>query len=433
MEKKTIGKFISVLRRANGMTQRELAEKLYVSDKTVSRWECDECAPDLALIPAISEIFGVTTDELLRGERNFASDKKDDSEAAKKTKSDKQFRAMLYNRMVKYKNLTLISVGLIGLALVAAMIFNLGFLKGIVGCCVASVFLIASIICQVSFATSARLPITEDDEAFEETIKKANSDIVKKELSVIWGAMIMFAFILPTALVGSAFAGLNLGSWLIVGGLFALVVLILGHIFYVFAIRKTLVAKDLLYYDENDEKKAKYQSKLLKKALTVATCIVAVLLVGVVILNSIGVSAFAKRVIFTDDDGWKAFKEFMRNGRMYSDSESSFFVDVFEEPVHGIEGEDPSVYKTDYLYDKDGNECIPFEYRERFYVSIEYNEFNEDGTPAEVGVYTRQTMANARRVFSFIEVTFYTLMLVGVASCAAVYLVKCSKYNKHKG
>ena len=39
MEKKTIGKFIAALRRANGMTQRELGERLFVSDKTVSKWE----------------------------------------------------------------------------------------------------------------------------------------------------------------------------------------------------------------------------------------------------------------------------------------------------------------------------------------------------------------------------------------------------------
>lgn len=63
MEKKTIGKFISALRRANGMTQKELAEKLFVSDKTVSRWECDECTPDLTLIPVIAEIFGITSDD----------------------------------------------------------------------------------------------------------------------------------------------------------------------------------------------------------------------------------------------------------------------------------------------------------------------------------------------------------------------------------
>ena len=69
MEKKTIGGFIAALRKANGMTQKDLAERLNVSDKTVSRWERDDGAPDLAAIPAIAEIFGVTCDELLRGER----------------------------------------------------------------------------------------------------------------------------------------------------------------------------------------------------------------------------------------------------------------------------------------------------------------------------------------------------------------------------
>ena len=69
MEKKTIGKFIAVLRKANGLTQADLAEKLFVSDKTVSRWERDESTPDLELIPIIADLFGVTSDELLRGER----------------------------------------------------------------------------------------------------------------------------------------------------------------------------------------------------------------------------------------------------------------------------------------------------------------------------------------------------------------------------
>ncbi|MBO5439817.1 MAG: helix-turn-helix transcriptional regulator, partial [Clostridia bacterium] len=90
MEKKTIGKFISALRRANGMTQKELGERLYVSDKTVSRWECDECTPELSLIPLIAEIFDVTTDELLRGERNKTQDVENSERL--KAKSDKQFK-----------------------------------------------------------------------------------------------------------------------------------------------------------------------------------------------------------------------------------------------------------------------------------------------------------------------------------------------------
>ena len=69
MEKKTIGQFIATLRKANGMTQKQLAEKLSVTDKAVSRWERDESYPDLTLIPVIAEIFNVTSDEILRGEK----------------------------------------------------------------------------------------------------------------------------------------------------------------------------------------------------------------------------------------------------------------------------------------------------------------------------------------------------------------------------
>ena len=57
MERKTIGGLIAALRKANGMTQKDLAERLHVSDKAVSRWERDESAPDLSLIPVIAEIF----------------------------------------------------------------------------------------------------------------------------------------------------------------------------------------------------------------------------------------------------------------------------------------------------------------------------------------------------------------------------------------
>ena len=69
MEKKSIGQFIAALRKANGYTQQEVADRLAVSNKAVSRWERDECAPDISVIPALAELLGVTCDELLRGER----------------------------------------------------------------------------------------------------------------------------------------------------------------------------------------------------------------------------------------------------------------------------------------------------------------------------------------------------------------------------
>lgn len=69
MSSNSIGSFLAALRKASGMTQKQLAEKLNVSDKAISRWERDECAPDLALIPVLAEIYGVTSDEILRGKR----------------------------------------------------------------------------------------------------------------------------------------------------------------------------------------------------------------------------------------------------------------------------------------------------------------------------------------------------------------------------
>ena len=64
-----MGSFIAALRKANGLTQQDIADRLNVSNKAVSRWERDECMPDIMLIPALAELLGVTCDELLRGEK----------------------------------------------------------------------------------------------------------------------------------------------------------------------------------------------------------------------------------------------------------------------------------------------------------------------------------------------------------------------------
>ena len=59
MEKKTIGTFLSALRKANGMTQQEVADKLNISNKTVSKWERDEGCPEIMMLPAIAELYSV--------------------------------------------------------------------------------------------------------------------------------------------------------------------------------------------------------------------------------------------------------------------------------------------------------------------------------------------------------------------------------------
>ena len=65
----TIGKRISALRKARGMKQEELAERLDVSGQAVSKWENDQTCPDISLLPRLARVFGVTTDYLLTGEQ----------------------------------------------------------------------------------------------------------------------------------------------------------------------------------------------------------------------------------------------------------------------------------------------------------------------------------------------------------------------------
>ena len=78
MEYTHLGQRIAALRKAQGFTQRQLAEDLNVSDKAVSRWERGESSPDLSLIPLLADRFGFTCDELLRGTSAPASDPKTD-------------------------------------------------------------------------------------------------------------------------------------------------------------------------------------------------------------------------------------------------------------------------------------------------------------------------------------------------------------------
>lgn len=69
MEKKTMGSFMAALRKANGLTQQQVADKLNVSNKTVSKWECNEGYPEISMLPVIAELYSVSVDELLRGEK----------------------------------------------------------------------------------------------------------------------------------------------------------------------------------------------------------------------------------------------------------------------------------------------------------------------------------------------------------------------------
>ncbi len=65
LDKAAFGQFLAALRKEQGLTQKQLAAKLFVSDKAVSKWERGLSIPDTALLIPLAEALGVTVTELL--------------------------------------------------------------------------------------------------------------------------------------------------------------------------------------------------------------------------------------------------------------------------------------------------------------------------------------------------------------------------------
>ena len=418
MEKKTIGKFISALRKANGMTQKELGEKLFVSDKTVSRWECDECTPELSLIPSIAEIFGITTDELLRGERNNPDREavSEDVASKQKAKSDKQFKLMLHSRKKKFTNLSFISIGLIIVGLIAAMICNLGFSKGLLGFCLASVFFVAATICQICFTVSFRLLIDEEEAEHAEEIKKANTDMVFSSVKIFFGILLTFAFCLPIAVLTLSYFnshyGLVIDSWILFGSLFAAVAFLLAFCVYKIFVLKTLMNKEIVWLDEQAVGKANAESNLLSKICIAFTVVLAIIMLATyIITSSVSESTFIERERFDDPD---KFIEYMQSEydawyeEGYGDSPA---------PPHNELG-----YPNKKWAEIDGKE---YYYCAHLYESIDIlQHLNGEW---EIIVTTNEADQNGQAMYSILNAGLLSLHVINLAVCVIWYLVKTKK------
>lgn len=122
MENKTMGSFIAILRKSRGMTQKELAELLNVSDKAVSRWEREESMPDISLLPILADIFEVTCDELLRGERRSKADLEESPQ-----KKEHRIKLLLKRRKNRFQAFSILPLALSLLGFLLAVCFNFLF------------------------------------------------------------------------------------------------------------------------------------------------------------------------------------------------------------------------------------------------------------------------------------------------------------------
>ncbi|MBQ7015246.1 MAG: helix-turn-helix transcriptional regulator, partial [Clostridia bacterium] len=271
MEKKTIGQFIAALRKANGMTQKQLSEKLTVSDKAVSRWERDECAPDLSLIPVIAEIFGVTSDEILRGERKFSEEPFTEAPVSS-GKSQKQMEHILNDTKLKFGIRSIISVGIAVVGLLGAMLCNFGFLRAHIGFIVGCILFLAAAVCEAVFAKIAFAAVSGDD--FDsESVNLCKKEFFNKAYSAYASVFVIFASTLPLVnLVTDAYWGLSFESWFVYGLIYCLVSVLFCLIFKVVADRIALKYK-LFTLPEKEREKADRAFKLDKKYFLILVCV----------------------------------------------------------------------------------------------------------------------------------------------------------------
>lgn len=84
MNNEKTGAFIRALRKEKNITQKNLADRLHVTDRAVSKWERGLCAPDIALLEPLATILGVTIAELIAGEHTSGETGPDDIDSAVK-------------------------------------------------------------------------------------------------------------------------------------------------------------------------------------------------------------------------------------------------------------------------------------------------------------------------------------------------------------
>jgi transcriptional regulator with XRE-family HTH domain len=384
------------------MTQKDLGDKLFVSDKTVSRWERDECAPELSLIPAIAEIFGITTDELLRGEKNNP-DALIEDEPKLSAKAEKQFKAMIFGQKRKFGNLSLISVGISLFGLLVGMIINLGFSKGLIAFFVTSIFLMASTICQICFTSNAKIANNEDDN-YRELTDTTNTSFLLKSITIYFVNIAILAFCLPlVTLINGANFGLEFGAWILFGIIFAVAGIILAYLIFRIVINPVLIRRNILIFNEVGLAREKYTRKLLIR-LSSASLVIAILLgIAIAVVESIGFLGFADKVVLETPEEFKEYMESSYDEAKYESGDQYYDADgnlVGSELI--IDENNPEPFKNHVvLRDKQGNEILEYYYHSDLYSHIKYNTESDDRCP--ITVYTRKAMIEARGVVEDIK------------------------------
>jgi transcriptional regulator with XRE-family HTH domain len=211
MEKKTIGGFIAALRRSQGLTQQDVAHKLNISNKTVSKWERDESSPDISLIPVIAELFGVTCDEILLGERKIQNNHFSDNDSKKVANLLHHISRTTLN---KFKNISLLALlmTVIGLALTFGISYAL--FKPILGFALGVIFFAGSGVVECIQYNTANVQFNSEDLANESNLFLNATQTLRRWLFAVLNVdLAAFLFSLPLVLVNNEYFTDSVIAW----------------------------------------------------------------------------------------------------------------------------------------------------------------------------------------------------------------------------
>lgn len=428
MERKTMGALIAALRKANGMTQRELAEKLNVSDKTVSRWERDDGVPELALVPVLAEIFGVTCDELLRGERR-SPEEREEARPDTSAKSGKQRQRLLAASLSRYRTRSMIAAGLAAVGTIAALMCNFGFLRAYIALGAAAVFSLAAVVCQGAFVNGALLSVADEELAGAET-DRFKYTVVRLAERVITLAVVLLAFSLPLLVTGDAYAGLTARTWLPAGLVCAAAALVLcGVVCYL--LNGTLRKSGAYPIPEKEEARWLHDRLWQRRcAVGLAAVLALTALTHAVVYNIWTDTYLAPTLAFDRVEDFVAFmeREEYPTSTYYSSGGAYEVAPVPENEGYyfDMDGNEISEEEalTQTLTDGDGKVICTYIARNRTAVHIRYGS-GENLLPIRVVTQDALNVGRLRR--SLIGTGFLVLYGAEAAAAVVVYAVKRKK------
>ncbi len=419
MEKKTMGAFLAALRKANGMTQKDLADKLNVSDKTVSRWECDDGAPDLSLIPVIAEIFNITCDELLRGERKSPEERGDMT-----PKGEKQRRRLLSLTLSKYRTQALIASGISVVGLIAALTCNLAFLRGALGFLCGAIFLTTSVMMQL-ICMNAVFTSVEDAGLEEGELSQFRRTVIRLSERSIGIAVGILGFTLPLMLVSEqAYAGLEAGHMFVLGTMGAgLFLLIYGIICYF--LNASFVRKGTIALSEKEANVYHHNHKLKKHCAILLSVLLIVTVLGHIAATTIwGPWSIMKGTTFDDYESFIAYMEQDVSSSSRGKMPVMSYGPVIYYDENGNEVSEEQAF-TQRLENQNGDVVCAYVQRNHNVVSVQYTE--QDGTLLPITVYTYDDLQEAEHTADVRHVIFGCLYALEVVVVLAYYFKKRAK------